>query len=491
MTTKNLDVAWGTVKSIDTKSRTIRHTISKLLVDRDGEVMLPMGCKYSTYLQNNPRVFFNHQSRELPIAKCLDLFQSQDDVEALTKFAGIDQQHPQAETIFRLYKDGFLSSWSVGFKTLAASRDVVLKGQTGRTITEWELLEYSSVGIPANPEAVTRMLGQKAFNLPDGATERDLLRALEITPLQKWWNMASTLVETPEETSADGLKHIVKRDGKWCVVTQDYSKTLGCHETRDDAVAQLQAVEANKDDKETETPDDDKVTCPKCGMKCSPGADKCPGCGTALVASQKTDDGDRWMCKCGTANAMGMKECEKCGAPMPVKYALEALTRSIVSLLDVAKGLSTELDSIKALVVDEDEEKAGRVISEANMKQLREADTVLGMGREHIKSCLDSYDGVAKSKTQKCGDDAKDENTQTIDLEMWTSHHEALKSAQALLKDGHQRVQNVMKSAVRQKPAMPDAQPSGHVQHMGRLFETDEAKGALEDELKALLTSGG
>lgn len=41
-------------------------------------------------------------------------------------------------------------------------------------------------------------------------------------------------------------KRIVRRGGEFCVVTEDGSKTLGCHATREAAVAQLRAVEANK-----------------------------------------------------------------------------------------------------------------------------------------------------------------------------------------------------------------------------------------------------
>lgn len=41
-------------------------------------------------------------------------------------------------------------------------------------------------------------------------------------------------------------KRIVERDDQFCVVTEDGSKTLGCHPTRAEALQQLRAVEANK-----------------------------------------------------------------------------------------------------------------------------------------------------------------------------------------------------------------------------------------------------
>jgi len=43
---------------------------------------------------------------------------------------------------------------------------------------------------------------------------------------------------------------IVKRGKKWCVISSDKSKTLGCHGTRAEALKQLQAVEISKHRKE-------------------------------------------------------------------------------------------------------------------------------------------------------------------------------------------------------------------------------------------------
>ena len=37
-----------------------------------------------------------------------------------------------------------------------------------------------------------------------------------------------------------------RTDGKWCVLTKDESKTLGCHDSKGEAEAQLRAIEANK-----------------------------------------------------------------------------------------------------------------------------------------------------------------------------------------------------------------------------------------------------
>src|SRR5215831_13566196 len=178
-------------------ARTLRHLISAQVVDRDGEVLTSKGCRPDLYLKSNPVVFFNHQARELPIARSLEVSPQAKTVEATTQFAGIDQLHEVAERTFRMYRDGFMNCWSVGFKALQETRDKLFPDQSGKTITEWELLEYSAVGIPSNPAAVTQIVkalrAKRFLRLPDGATERDLGEALGTLPLPKYWEVAGPM----------------------------------------------------------------------------------------------------------------------------------------------------------------------------------------------------------------------------------------------------------------------------------------------------------
>jgi hypothetical protein len=179
------------VKDINDKERSFAHVVTSKTIDRDDEVVLPKGARLDTY-RENPMVFFNHRSMEPPIAQNLEL--SIDDNErmwALSKFAGLDQLHEKAEMLYRLYRDRFMRAWSIGFRVLTDSREPLVPGQRGRSILEWEMLEYSGVGIPANPDAVMRMC--KAYGLPDGATERDLEQA--VLGAQKYWDLALPILE--------------------------------------------------------------------------------------------------------------------------------------------------------------------------------------------------------------------------------------------------------------------------------------------------------
>lgn len=203
--TQSFHTTPGAIKAIDEKARTIEHLISTQTTDRDGECVRSKGAKVDIYLKNNPLVFWNHSERfargmehELPIARCLDLSIDDTSITALTKFAGLAELHPFAERVWRLYSARFLNSWSIGFSTIKESRQKLQPDQVGRTIEAFELLEYSAVGLPSNSSAITQFM--KSFGLPDGASELDLEKAIGLSPLAKYWEIAEQILP------ADGVK---------------------------------------------------------------------------------------------------------------------------------------------------------------------------------------------------------------------------------------------------------------------------------------------
>jgi hypothetical protein len=94
------------------KTRTIPFSITTFVVDRMGEVVLPKGGRFENYLQN-PVVLFGHNSQDLPVGACLEISKNDQEVSAITQFAGLDQLHPFAETVYRLYRDRFLRAVSI------------------------------------------------------------------------------------------------------------------------------------------------------------------------------------------------------------------------------------------------------------------------------------------------------------------------------------------------------------------------------------------
>jgi len=143
----------GEVKGIDEKERTLTHFISTERVDRDKDIMEAGGVDLRNY-KKNPVVAWVHDYRQPPIGKNLWIKKHKDDngemgLLAKTKFA----MSQFADEIFNLYKEGFLNAWSVGFIPVEV-KDADEKSDAKRVISKWELLEYSAVPVPSNPEAL-------------------------------------------------------------------------------------------------------------------------------------------------------------------------------------------------------------------------------------------------------------------------------------------------------------------------------------------------
>ena len=136
------------VKKIDEDARTIEHIISTGTEDRDGDTINPKGWILDEFLKN-PVVLFGHRHDLPPIARAVKLKASEKGLEALTLFPpkGIS---PVSDTVFDLNRLGFIRSWSVGFDPVKFS--MIEDG--GLAFEEQRLLEYSSVPVPANIDAV-------------------------------------------------------------------------------------------------------------------------------------------------------------------------------------------------------------------------------------------------------------------------------------------------------------------------------------------------
>lgn len=141
----------GVVKEVDETERTLTVLISTPDVDRMGEVVDPMGVDLTNY-QKNPVVLWAHKYDQPPIAKSLWIKKTKEGILAKPQFA----LTMAASEIYHLYKDGFLNCWSVGFLP-QKWEDGQKEGEPKRRYTECELLEYSAVPVPANPQAITQI----------------------------------------------------------------------------------------------------------------------------------------------------------------------------------------------------------------------------------------------------------------------------------------------------------------------------------------------
>lgn len=149
-------------KTYDTKTKALTNRslvvrISTKTPDRSKDVVQPKGVNLKNY-KRNPVVALNHNYQGLPIAKTTDIKVTDDGIVAQVQFPkkGV---HALADTVYELYKENFMNAWSIGFipDTYKDRKD------GGREFMTWELLEYSAVLVPDNPEALT-LVRSKGFD---------------------------------------------------------------------------------------------------------------------------------------------------------------------------------------------------------------------------------------------------------------------------------------------------------------------------------------
>ena len=175
------------LEEVDGEERTVTAVISTGSVDRDEEVLVPKGAVIDNY-DKNKVVLWSHDRLSPPIGKALWVKKGRDKITAKVKFAVTER----AEEIWQLFKGGFLKAFSVGFMPLEyrePSPDDVKKtpeyAAARRLYTKWELLEFSAVAVPANPEALALAVKQHKVKI-DKIDEFELpiiTKSLSLSPV--------------------------------------------------------------------------------------------------------------------------------------------------------------------------------------------------------------------------------------------------------------------------------------------------------------------
>lgn len=132
-----------------TDSRSVRFVLSTVAEDRVGDTIDPKGWKLDNY-KRNPVVLWGHDQYFPPIGKMSDVRVDAAGALVGTVEFATAEQHPFADTIYRLVKGGFINAGSVGFVPIRWE----FKDDGGIDFREQELLEYSVVTVPANPQAL-------------------------------------------------------------------------------------------------------------------------------------------------------------------------------------------------------------------------------------------------------------------------------------------------------------------------------------------------
>ena len=139
--------------------RQVKYTISTGSVDREGDTVAIDGWQLDHFM-TNPVVLWGHKAGELPIGKCTAIGIEDGALKAMVEFVPADMPvvGSLAEAVLRMSRDGFLSATSVGFRPLqfewAKDRDDEQSWFPPIDFLRQELMEFSVVSIPANPEAL-------------------------------------------------------------------------------------------------------------------------------------------------------------------------------------------------------------------------------------------------------------------------------------------------------------------------------------------------
>lgn len=168
----------GLPKVINKDDRIVEFMINTANTDREGEIMLPLGAQLDNY-KKNPVVLWDHNPAIPPIGRTVKISRSKHGLKAKVQFA----ETWRADEIYNLIKNGFLNTASVGYLTQksikrneAGWKDIAIKlaqdgypitKQTKRILTKWELLEWSVVPVPSNPNALRRAFETKSIKLSD------------------------------------------------------------------------------------------------------------------------------------------------------------------------------------------------------------------------------------------------------------------------------------------------------------------------------------
>ena len=175
---KSRNFLTASVRTVDEENYRITHTVNTKALDRYNTVVLPRGAEVAHFLSNAVVLWHHNTERNvvgIPIGKCVDLSIREDEIVCTTEF---NRKDPLAVRVFEAYRDGFMNAWSIGFipkafteitpdnmEEINKTYNLNLKITQAEfaanawwgywVIHKWDMLEYSAVPVPGNPEALS------------------------------------------------------------------------------------------------------------------------------------------------------------------------------------------------------------------------------------------------------------------------------------------------------------------------------------------------
>ena len=198
-------------------STMIKFIISTNGVDRDGDTIAVDGWNLKNF-RKNPVVPWAHNYGEPPVARAIGTKVEGKDLVSKAMFTGKDL-YPFGDMIGKMYRQKFLSAVSVGFNP---SKFVFVEDSErkfGIDFLEQELLEYSAVPVPSNPEALIQARSKGIDIAPMKEYLEELLdhkanrKNLDMDVMEELINVFNNSTTTMGKTS-DDLEEIPNEDGE-------------------------------------------------------------------------------------------------------------------------------------------------------------------------------------------------------------------------------------------------------------------------------------
>lgn len=176
------------------ENRVLAYMITNEVQDRYGDVVRVAGGNFEEYMKN-PVVMFAHKHDIPPIGKCTKVDARKKDKQVFAHGLFFDDRMDPtglSETIFRLALGGGMPGCSIGFlprkwnrPTTQQERAELGLGEYGVEFTAWDLLEWSTCAIPANPTAL-QVDAEVARAIKSMAGTENALRTKDFDVLEKF-----------------------------------------------------------------------------------------------------------------------------------------------------------------------------------------------------------------------------------------------------------------------------------------------------------------
>lgn len=187
-----------TKAEIENKDGKITGIASTSVIDRQNESISVEGWDLKNF-KKAPRLLWAHDHNEPAIGKVTKINLDGEGKKRSLKFEAVFQEVTEkARAIKKLVEDGFINTFSVGFKPLEME---------GNEIIKQELLEVSVVNVPANPEAM--LLAYKSLD-EAGFDNQTINKVLDDAFIKEIAEITRRLelVEQKTELAVKGLKHL-------------------------------------------------------------------------------------------------------------------------------------------------------------------------------------------------------------------------------------------------------------------------------------------